>query len=165
MSSKQSPSHQAPFDLEKLRELIELMEKHDLTEIKLQRGEEKWQMRRGPQEVVQMVPAANPMLQQPAAPSSAPAAKSTPGAEKPDDGTIDIKSPTVGTFYSAPSPDDPPFVTVGAKVQPDTVVCLVEAMKVFNQIAAEVAGTITAVLVNNGDPVEFNQPLFRVRPG
>lgn len=163
MPSKQSPSgQQAPFDLDKLRELIELMEKHGLTEIKLQRGEEKWQMRRGPQEVMQMVPAAQPMAPQPAAaPGSAPA----PAAEKPDDGTVEIKSPTVGTYYSAPSPDDPPFVTVGAKVQQDTTVCLVEAMKVFNQIPAEVTGTITAVLVNNGDPVEFNQPLFRVKPG
>jgi acetyl-CoA carboxylase biotin carboxyl carrier protein len=164
MSSKQTPSGQpAPFDLDKLRELIELMEKHDLTEIKLQSGEEKWQMRRGPQEVLQMVPAASqPMMAQPA---TAPASVPTPAAEKPDDGAIDIKSPTVGTFYASPSPEDPPFVTVGAKVQPDTIVCLVEAMKVFNQIPAEVTGTITTVLVNNGEPVEFNQPLFRVRPG
>jgi acetyl-CoA carboxylase biotin carboxyl carrier protein len=167
MSSKQSPSGQpAPFDLDKLRELIELMEKHDLTEIKLQRGEEKWQMRRGPQGVPQMMPAAQPMMAQPAAaPPPVPAATSATAAETPDDGTVEIKSPTVGTFYSSPSPDDPPFVAVGAKVQPDTVVCLVEAMKVFNQIPAEVAGAITAVLVNNGEPVEFNQPLFRVRPG
>ena len=76
-----------------------------------------------------------------------------------------IKSPTVGTFYSSPSPDDPPFVTVGSKVQPDTTVCIVEAMKVFNPIPAEVTGTITAVLVSNGDSVEYDQPLFRVDPG
>jgi acetyl-CoA carboxylase biotin carboxyl carrier protein len=145
------------------------MEKHDLTEIKLQRGEEKWQMRRGPQEVLRMVPAAEATRTLPASASlggdARAAATPAPAAEKPDDGTVEIKSPTVGTFYSAPSPDDPPFATVGTVVQPDTIVCLVEAMKVFNQIPAEIAGTITAVLVKNGDPVEFNQPLFRVRPG
>ena len=82
-----------------------------------------------------------------------------------DDGTIEITSPTVGTFYSSPTPDDPPFVKIGSKVSSDTIVCIVEAMKVFNQIPAEVSGTITEVLVKNGDPVEFGQPLFRVRPG
>ena len=71
----------------------------------------------------------------------------------------------MGTFYAAPSPDDPPFVTVGTKVNPDTIVCIVEAMKVFNQIPAEVSGTIEELLVSNGDPVEFGQPLYRVRPG
>ena len=76
-----------------------------------------------------------------------------------------IKSPTVGTFYTSPTPDDPPFVNVGTKVQQDTVVCLVEAMKVFNQIPAETNGTIVEVLVNSGDAVEFDQPLFRVQLG
>ncbi len=76
-----------------------------------------------------------------------------------------ITAPTVGTFYSAQSPEEPPFVKVGTKVSPDTTVCLIEAMKVFNPILAEVSGTITEVLVENGDPVDFNQPLFRYQPG
>jgi acetyl-CoA carboxylase biotin carboxyl carrier protein len=71
----------------------------------------------------------------------------------------------VGTFYAAATPDDPPFVSIGTRVSPETVVCIVEAMKVFNQIPAEVSGTIVEVLVKNGDSVEFGQPLFRVRPG
>lgn len=75
-----------------------------------------------------------------------------------------IKSPAVGTFYVAPSPEDPPFVSIGSRVSPDSVVCTIEAMKVFNPIPAEVSGTITAVLVKNGDSVEFGQPLFRVKP-
>jgi len=155
-----------PFDLEKLRELVELMEKHGLTEVSLKRGEEKWRLRRGPQEVVTMVPAAAPLAaNQPAA--SAPAAPAPSGdsaAEPVDDGSIMITSPTVGTFYSAPTPDDPPYVKTGSKVDSDTIVCIVEAMKVFNQIPAEVSGTIAEVLVENGDPIDFGQPLFRVRP-
>lgn len=164
MAAKSGSSGGAPFDLDKLRELIEMMEQHDLTEINLRRGEERWLLRRGPQDVVQMVPAAAPApaVAPPPTPGAAPAAES---AAVPDDGTLAIKSPTVGTFYAAPSPEDPPFVTVGAKVQPDTVVCLVEAMKVFNQIPAEVSGTITEILAKDADPVEFGQPLFKVRPG
>jgi len=166
MASKQDHgSQKAPFDLDKLRELVELMEKHGLTEVKLKRGEEQWQLRRGPQEVLQMVPAATPQPTAPAAPAAPTAAAESASPAKPDDGTMEINSPTVGTFYAAPSPDDPPFVKVGSKVQPDTVVCIVEAMKVFNQIPAEVSGVIAEILVENGDPVEFGQPLFKVRPG
>ena len=120
------------FDLEKLRELIALMDEHGLTEISLSQGDQSWKLRRGGAEAVPMVTA--------------------------------IDSPTVGTFYSAPSPDDPPFVKVGQAVSPDSVVCIVEAMKVFNQIQAETAGTIVEVLVEDGDAVEFGQPLFRIQP-
>ena len=152
-----------PFDLDKLRELVELMEKHGLTEVNLRRGDERWRLRRGPQEVVSLVPpgpiySPPPNAAAPAGSTSAAAAPAPPAA-----GLL-IKSPTVGTFYAAPSPDDPPFVTVGSQVDPETIVCIVEAMKVFNQIPAEVSGTIVEILVKNGDPVEFGQPLYRVRP-
>ena len=163
MSSKQDQTGKAWFDLDKLRELMELMEEHDVREIKLQRGDERWQMRRGPQDVMQMVSAAPPAVAP--QPVASPPDTARPPDTTPDDGTVVINSPTVGTFYASPSPEDPAFVSVGSKVQPDTLVCLVEAMKVFNQIPAEVSGTITEILVNNGEPVEFNQPLFRVRPG
>ncbi|MGE5191980.1 MAG: acetyl-CoA carboxylase biotin carboxyl carrier protein [Deltaproteobacteria bacterium] len=158
-----------PFDLRKLRELIALMEEHGLTEIDLRRQDQRWKLRRGPAEVMQMIPAAGfpahpvPM----AAPSAAPPAAIPPApavGEAAKD-TVTINSPTVGTFYEAPSPGDPPFVTVGTKVSQDTVVCIIEAMKVFNQITADMNGTITELLVKNGDPVEFGQPLFRVRLG
>ena len=86
-----------------------------------------------------------------------------PGSPK-EDGLLTIKAPTVGTFYAAQSPEDPPFVTVGSKVTPQSTVCLIEAMKVFNPIPAEVSGTIESVLVKSGDAVEFGQPLFKVRP-
>ncbi len=82
----------------------------------------------------------------------------------PASNLIDITSPVIGTFYEAPSPEDPPFVDVGSTVRPDTVVCLVEAMKVFNQITADCSGTIVEKVVGNGDPAEVGQVLFRVRP-
>jgi acetyl-CoA carboxylase biotin carboxyl carrier protein len=161
--SEETSGDRESFDLERLRELMEMMEKHDVTRVSLRHGSEKWNVCRGPQDVVQMVPAAHVPAASPA-PSAAPAAQ--PGAEPAAvESGLFIKSPTVGTFYSAPNPDDPPFVTVGKKVQTDTVVCIVEAMKVFNQIAAEVDGTIVEILVNNGDPVEFGQSLYRVQPG
>lgn len=162
-----------PFDMEKLRELISLMEKHGLTAIDLQRGDQRWKMRRGPKEVLQMVSAAPsyagyappPMPQAPAGVAPAPAGTAAAPAEPKKDEGVPIKSPTVGTFYTAAAPGDPPFVSVGSRVNNETVVCIIEAMKVFNQITAELSGTITEILVKNGDPVEFGQPLFRVRLG
>ena len=156
-----------PFDLEKLRELIALMEAHGLTEIDLRRQDQRWKLRRGPAEVTQLVPAAGYPASaiHMAAPQSSPVA-APPDAPPPEDKNIvAIKSPTVGTYFEAPSPGDPPFVTVGAPVVHDAVVCIIEAMKVFNQITADVKGTITEILVKNGDPVEFGQALFRVRLG
>lgn len=158
------------FDLDRVRELIEMMEAHGVTEVNLRKADERWVLRRGPAEVINMmapggyapppnytpVPQAHHTPSPPASPS-APAA--VPAAV---DGPV-IKSPTVGTFYGAPSPGEPAFVKVGSTVKADTVVCIIEAMKVFNQIPAEISGTITEVLVNNGDAVEYGQPLFRVK--
>jgi acetyl-CoA carboxylase biotin carboxyl carrier protein len=90
----------------------------------------------------------------PASPAAAPAAEKLPA----------IESPMVGTFYASPGPDKAPFISVGAKVGPDTTVCLIEAMKIFNEIKAETSGTVEEVLVKSGQPVEFGQPLFRIRP-
>jgi acetyl-CoA carboxylase biotin carboxyl carrier protein len=166
MSDADKPQD-APFDFEKLVQLVKLMETHGLTEVSLRRGDQKWTLRRG------VDPGANAghsgdthFHSAPTAQSSAtaPATPSQPAAS-PADGTITINSPTVGTFYAAPTPDDSPFVSIGARVSPETVVCIVEAMKVFNQIPAEVSGTIVEILVKSGDSVEFGQPLFRVRPG
>jgi len=152
------------FDLVKLQQLFEMMEKHGVTDVQLRNGDVNWRLRRGafvaaPPAVV----AAAPVVTAPvaAAPAAAPA---TPAAAPdPHAGHLEIKSPTVGTFYAAPTPEDPAFVQVGTKVSRETIVCLIEAMKVFNQIPAEIEGTVTAVLVKNGDPIEFGQPLFRVK--
>ncbi len=154
-----------PFDLEKLRELVALMEQHGLTEIDLRRQDQRWKLRRGPAEVMQVVPAGGfAAASAPAALSPAGAAPLPPVAAENKDSVV-IKSPTVGTYYESPSPGDPPFLAVGSKVTQDSVVCIIEAMKVFNQITADVNGTITEILIKNGDPVEFGQPLFRVRLG
>ncbi|MCA9014208.1 MAG: acetyl-CoA carboxylase biotin carboxyl carrier protein [Planctomycetaceae bacterium] len=156
-----------PFDLEKLQTLFEMMEKHGLTEVNLKRGEETWKLRRGPQEMISMVPTAMPHPVQHSvalAPPVAASASQEAAAPAVESGPV-IKSPTVGTFYASPSPDDPPFVSIGSKVGADTIVCIVEAMKVFNQIPAEINGTISEILVKDGEAVEFGQPLFRVTQG
>jgi acetyl-CoA carboxylase biotin carboxyl carrier protein len=145
-------------------QLIKLMETHGLTEVSLRRGDQKWRLRRGPEPGTNLSRAGESTYQSAPAPQNSAAGPSPPTAP-PADGTITINSPTVGTFYGAPTPEDSPFVTIGARVSPETVVCIVEAMKVFNQIPAEVSGTIVEILVKNGDSVEFGQPLFRVRPG
>lgn len=151
-------SGNTPFDLDRLQQLVEMMEKHGLSEVNLRRGDEQWRVHRGAREVVHAAPPPMP-YPTPAAPASTPAA-----APAEASGLIDIKSPTVGTFYASPSPGEPAFVTVGSAVTPETIVCLLEAMKVFNQIPSEVSGTIAAILVKSGDAIEFGQALFRVRP-
>ncbi len=158
-------SSQDIFEVRKIRRLVELMKEHDLSEIDLQQGEVRIQLRRSCAGggVVVGPPAANILPAAVSAPAP-PAPESTaPGADAADaKGFALIKSPMVGTFYAAPDPDSPPFVKVGDHVGPETTVCIVEAMKVFNQIPAEVSGRILAVLVENGAPVEYGQPLFKV---
>ncbi len=156
-------SNQDIFDVRKLRRLVELMKEHDLSEVDLQQGETRIQLRRSAPSpagnaspgVAAMVypPAVSPAAGPPPAPAVAPDAASD---------VVVIPSPMVGTFYAAPDPESPPYVKVGDHVGPETTVCIVEAMKVFNQIPAEVSGRIEAMLVENGESVEFGQPLFRV---
>jgi acetyl-CoA carboxylase biotin carboxyl carrier protein len=181
---KEEPVQEGTFNLDELRELISLMEKHGLTEINLREGDTRWLLRRGGTEgpsVVAGMPypapgffpqpmhAPNaPAVAAPVSAASAPAASNPSGAAPSGAASAakadgpSIKAPTVGTFYASPTPNDPPFVTPGTKVTPDTVVCIIEAMKVFNQITADTTGTIAEVLCRNGDAVEFGQPLFRL---
>ncbi|WP_153558947.1 acetyl-CoA carboxylase biotin carboxyl carrier protein [Roseimaritima sediminicola] len=145
------------FGIERLQTLIELMEQHDLAEIDLQQDEERIRLKRGG--------AAQPVLAAPASPAAAPApAAPTPAASAPAEGAniVTVKSPMVGTFYTKPNPESDPFVKVGSMVSADTVICIVEAMKVFNEIPAEVSGKVVAVLAENGEPVEFDKPLFKI---
>jgi acetyl-CoA carboxylase biotin carboxyl carrier protein len=109
-----------------------------------------------------MAPAAAPAA--PAAPPAAPSAAAAPAATKSEKALAAIKSPTPGTFYNRPDPNSPPFVSVGSRVNPDTVVCIIEAMKIFNEIHAECSGVVTRVLVDNAQPVEYGQVLFEVDP-
>ena len=152
------------FDLDRFRKLLQLMEKFGVSEASLTKDGESWKVRRGPRHVAYspemsfVAPGPAPM---PTA-SAAPAAETSAAPAGPKGVTID--APTVGTFYSSPTPEDPVFVSVGSVVQPDTTVCIIEAMKVFNQIPAEKSGRIVEILVENGDPVEYGQPLFRIEP-
>jgi acetyl-CoA carboxylase biotin carboxyl carrier protein len=153
------------FDVRKVRKFIELMNEHDLSEIDLRQGDQRIRLRRGPETVtVATSPAAPPGSPQAFSANQGAATDTKRGAAAPEDGTTSIRSPMVGTFYAAASPESPPFVKIGDQVGPETTVCIVEAMKVFNEIPAECSGRIIAVLAQSGDAVEFGQPLFRVEP-
>jgi acetyl-CoA carboxylase biotin carboxyl carrier protein len=165
MNASSTPS-QDIFDVRKIRRLVELMKEHDLSEIDLQQGEVRIQLHRScaaPQPIMVAAPAPTAYAAAPAkAGPPAPESDVAPPGDAKEKGIAVIKSPMVGTFYSAPDPDSPSFVKVGDHIGPETVVCIVEAMKVFNQIPAEAAGRIISVLVENGSPVEFGQPLFKI---
>lgn len=155
------------IDMKKLAELVQLMTDNGLTELELRDENEAVVLKRG-QSVAQIPPhMMTPQMMMPMAmPASAPGQAAPGGSSAPsaDAGLVAIESPMVGTFYSASNPDSPPFAKVGSQVGPGSVVCLVEAMKVFNEIKSEVSGTIERVLVKNGDAVEFGQKLFLVKP-
>jgi acetyl-CoA carboxylase biotin carboxyl carrier protein len=162
------------IDIRKLKELVRLMVDNDLTELDLRDSEEQVTMRRSnPQAMptVMHVPAPA-MMPAPPAPQYAHAAAAQPSsstgavaaATADEAGLVRIESPMVGTFYAQANPDTPPFVTVGASVTADKTVCIIEAMKIFNEIKAEVSGTIAKLMVKNGEPVEFGQTLFLVKP-
>lgn len=153
-----------PFDVHVIDHLVKLMSQHELSEVHLEEGEQVIRLRRGPRHVavapVTVAPA--PVL---AAPAAAPAQSAqAPAAAPPGKKLLEIKSPTPGTFYRSSSPDAEPFAKVGTRVKADTVVCIIEAMKVFNEIPAEVSGTITAIKVEDKAAVEYGQVLFLVDP-
>jgi acetyl-CoA carboxylase biotin carboxyl carrier protein len=158
----------SPFDVRTIKDLVGLMSRHDLSEIDLREGDLRIRLRRGPRKTaVALAPAASPTPAAPPPPASVPnpatAAKPVEDT-KPAKTLVAIKSPTPGTFYMSPSPDAEAFVRVGSRVTPTTVVCLIEAMKIFNEITADCNGVITEVLVENQQPVEYGQVLFRVDP-
>ncbi len=157
---KQPPP--GPFDVGTVRELIELMKSFDLSEVDLNDGDKRNRLRRGAKVVAAPASMVAPIVQQVPVAGPSPTASSTPAA--PTRKLFEIKSELVGTFYAKPAPDKDDYVKVGAKVTADTVVCKVEAMKIFNDITAKLAGTVAEVCVKNGDFVEFDQVLFRVEP-
>ena len=155
------------MDLKDIKAIIDLMKKNSITEFELERQDSKIKLKRGlnvggaaaqSEDSVSTIPA--PMQPAVAAPAPAVAVAPPPAVT----GEVDIKSPMIGTFYRAPSPEAGNYIEVGASVTPETVVCIIEAMKVMNEIKAEVKGVVTQVLVENAKPVEFGQPLFKVRP-
>ena len=150
------------MDIRKVKKLIELLEESNIDEIEIKEGEESVRIsRNGAQAMI----AAAPHYSAP--PAAAPAPVAAPAAAEPSPaapatrGHV-VKSPMVGTFYRSPSPSSPAFAEVGQSVKVGDVICIVEAMKMMNQIEADKAGTIEAILVENGEPVEFDQPLFSI---
>jgi acetyl-CoA carboxylase biotin carboxyl carrier protein len=153
-------------ELKDIKAIIDLMKKNSITEFELEQQDSKIKLKRG-------LNGGAPVVQQDDSistiPVSMPSAVSTPIAQTSTPqpaatGEIEIKSPMIGTFYRAPSPESANYADVGTEVNPETVVSIIEAMKVMNEIKAEVKGVITQVLVESGKPVEFGQPLFKVRP-
>ncbi len=152
------------MDIEEIKTLTDLMVDHNLSEIMIRDGDKRVVLRRGDRVATPVMPPPAP-LPIPASPGpAAPPAAAAPVAEA-DPNLSEVSSPMVGTFYSASDPDSPPYVQVGDKVNPDTVICIIEAMKVFNEIKAEVSGTVESIEVQNGDAVEFGQVLIKVRGG
>lgn len=154
------------MDIRKVKKLIELLEESNIGEIEIKEGEESVRISRNaaqpmmaaPQMPMYAAPAAAPVPTTPA-----PAAEATPAADNTPATTGHVvKSPMVGTFYRAPSPSSPSFAEVGQTVKVGDIICIVEAMKMMNQIEADKSGTIEAILVENGEPVEFDQPLFSI---
>jgi acetyl-CoA carboxylase biotin carboxyl carrier protein len=161
------------MDLKEIKSIIELMMKNELSEFEVEKGDFKLRIKRGPggewitsaapvathhpaAPVAHHAPATAAPVAAPAPVAAAPVAAASAGAQ--------IVSPMVGTFYRSPSPDSPPYIDVGQEVNEDTVVCIIEAMKVMNEIKAETRGVIVEVLAQNGKPVEFGKPLFAVKP-
>jgi len=152
-------------DLKDIKAIIDLMRKNSISEFELEKEGFKIRLKRGAnganvpaQSDESAVVSANTAQTSPVLAATAMPGRPAPPTE------VDIKSPMIGTFYRAPSPEAAPYVDVGSEVTPDTVVCIIEAMKVMNEIRAEVHGVVTQTLVDNGKPVEFGQPLFKIRP-
>lgn len=156
------------MDLRKIKKLIDLLEESNLAELEIKEGEEIVRLSRLPKGMIATAPAPlqPPRVEGPvaaAAAATSPVAAPAGGKALPE-GQV-VKSPMVGTFYASANPDAPPFVKVGQSVKAGDTLGIIEAMKMFNQIEAEVAGEVVAVLVENGQPVEFDEPLFVIREG
>lgn len=172
--ARSSESNPSEMKTTEIRDLIDFISKSGLNEVNVETKELKLHIKREPdQKVFKSTPvvapvapavAAAPVAPAASAPASAPAAK--PAAEPASSGkkTLEIKSPMIGTFYRTPNPDSPPFISVGDKVTKGQTVCIIEAMKLFNEIESEVSGTVVKVMVENSSPVEYDQVLFVVEP-
>jgi acetyl-CoA carboxylase biotin carboxyl carrier protein len=154
----QKPKKEIIVDIKEIKALIDLMRKNGLTAFEMEK--DGFRIALAKETGCQPAMAYGPP---PAAPAAGPAPVAAPEEAKPAAPGKEIVSPMVGTFYLSPSPESPPFVSPGQEVTPDTVVCIIEAMKVMNEIKAEVAGTITEVAAENGQPVQFGQALFRLK--
>ena len=150
------------MDIRKVKKLIELLEESNIDEIEIKEGEESVRISRNSAQLLAGAQAAAAYAPPPAYVPPPPPAPAPAAEEAPPSRGHTVRSPMVGTFYRSPSPTSAPFVEVGQTVKVGDVICIVEAMKMMNQIEADKAGTVEAILVDNGEPVEFDQPLFRI---
>lgn len=147
------------MDIRKVKKLIELLEESGISELEISEGEESVRISRHPRMAMQAPAAASPIA--PSAPPPAPATPATAAGEhKPRDDEYTVTSPMVGTYYSAASPGAKAFVEIGSEIKVGQILCIIEAMKMMNQIESDKAGRVSAILAKNGEPVEFGQPLF-----
>jgi acetyl-CoA carboxylase biotin carboxyl carrier protein len=152
-------------DLKDIKAIIDLMKKNSISEFEMEKQDFKIKLKRGNNGAISTAQYDEPQLVAYAPGSVAtPPAVAAPAATAAQNGETEIKSPMIGTFYRAPSPEAAHYVEIGTEVGPDTVICIIEAMKVMNEIKAEAKGVITQMLVENAKPVEFGQPLFKIRP-
>jgi len=153
-------------DLKDIKAIIDLMKKNSIAEFELEKQDFKIKLKRGGNGVVSQTQYEEPQIVTYATPPAAIGLSggAQPGGALQNSSETEIKSPMIGTFYRAPSPEAGNYAEIGMEVNPDTVVCIIEAMKVMNEIKAEAKGVITQLLVENAKPVEFGQPLFRIRP-
>lgn len=163
----ESSSNSSSMKTSEIRDLIDFISQSGLNEVNIETKELKLHVKREPDQKV-MKSSVAPMMAMPApppmiAPPSAPAARADKPAAAPGK-TVEIKSPMIGTFYRSANPDSPPFASVGDKVTKGQTVCIIEAMKLFNEIESEVSGTIVKVMIENSTPVEYDQVLFVVEP-
>ena len=155
------------MDIKDIKAIIDLMKKNSITEFELERQDSKIRLKRGSNGGAPIVQYDEPMMAAGAVPVLPPVAVAPPQIAAPPvpaTGEFEVKSPMVGTFYRAPSPEAASYVEIGTEINPESVVCIIEAMKVMKYSKAEVEGAITQILVENAKPVEFGQPLFKVRP-
>jgi len=152
-------------DIKDIKAIIDLMKKNSVTEFELEKQDFKIRLKRGSNggAAVASYEDPAPLVYAPV-PTAIPAPVLATPPPAPVSSELEIKSPMIGTFYRAPSPEAAPYIEVGTEVNPETVVCIIEAMKVMNEIKAEAKGVITQVLIENAKPVEFGQPLFKLRP-
>jgi acetyl-CoA carboxylase biotin carboxyl carrier protein len=152
------------MNLKEIKEMIALMNENNLMELEIEREGNKIRIKKEPKEGFGISPATEYKIEHIPAPPPAPSKQGAAGDEKVLLKTVEIKSPMVGTFYRAPSPEAAPFVEVGQQVEVGQVICIIEAMKLMNEIKSEVKGKVIDVLVDNGEPVEFGQNLFLIEP-
>jgi len=160
------------MDIKDIKAIVDLMKKNSMTEFEMEKGDFKIRLQRdahagkrspAPEPVIVQAPAVAQPVSAPAAQITAPTVTETPSAPATTSG-IEVKSPMIGTFYRRPSPDADTYSEIGKQVEPDTVVCIIEAMKVMNEIKAEARGVITEILIEDAKPVEYGQVLFRIEP-